>query len=256
MIAFASTANAQLIPDIAMEKDFNAQVKSVDEFIQRFNGMETHPDIKASADSRTRNLVALFDYKMNHKGMSDSAFVNFVSKFVKSVEEKNVKISLTDADMYAVADIKAAVMGKSFSLKLTLQSQTYNNGRVRWAIVGVDGLFNAIDTTKYYGISPVEHETHFMGLGDIFKNNSADIIGYRGKHTYLDELSVFLGLTMAGKVDISEVSKLTIHCLSVPDYAFTINEQGRGGRNSGWLISSLTNIDSKKEYIINKLHIK
>lgn len=254
MATITAMASAQSLVGLDMEKNFQAQVKSIDEFIQRFNGMESHPDIEASADSKTRNLVALFDYKMSHSGMTDSMFTHFVSEFVNAVEKKDAKICLTDGDMYAEADISATVCGKKASLKLFLQSQSYNKDRVRWAIVGVKGLFaaNVVDTTKYYGISPVEHEIHFMGIGDIFKYNSPEMPGYRGMRTVLDELSFFLGLAMAGQVSVSAVNELTMHCVEVPGYAFTINEQGRDGRNSGWLISSLEKITDKTEYI-NKL---
>lgn len=254
MATISSIATAQSLVGLDMDENFKAQVKSIDEFIQRFNGEETHPDIGESADSKTRNLVALFDYEMSHNGMAAAEFTQFVSEFVQTVEKNEAKICLTDSDMYAEADISATVLGKKASLKLILQSQIYNNGRVRWAIVGVRGLFaaNVVDTTKYYGISPVEHEIHFMGIGDIFKYNCPEMLGYRGKHTALDELSVLLGLAMAGQVSVSAVNNLTIRCAEIPGYAFAVNEQGRDGRNSGWLISSLEKITDKTEYI-NKL---
>lgn len=254
MVSITAMASAQSLIGLDMEKNFQAQVKSVDEFIQRFNGEESHPDIEKSADSTKRNLIALFDYQMDHKGMADNEFKLFISEFVNTVEQNHIKIKLTDACMYAKADINATVLGKKVTLNLILQSQTYSKDRVRWAIVGVKGLFatNVVDSTKYYGISPVEHETHFMGIGDIFKYNSPEIMGYRGKQTSIDELSVFFGLALAGKVSVSAVNELTIFCVEIPGYVFTINEKGRNGRNSGWLISSLEKISNKTEFI-NKL---
>lgn len=244
-------ANAQSFPDMTLDKDFAAQVKSIDEFIQRFNGEETHPELKDG--NRTLNLVALFDYKMNHEGLPDSTFKKKVMNFVKHVEESGAKIKLTDDEFFAEADIAANILGKSTSIALILQSQTYNKDRVRWAIVGVRGLTEAgiIDAEHFYGISPVEHETHFMSINDIFAHNAPEIWGYRGKDTKIDELSVFLTIAKMGKVRINSVNKLTMHCLEIPNYVFTINEEGRRGRNSGWLISGVTKIkeNKKKEYL-------
>lgn len=244
-------ANAQSFPDMTLDKDFAAQVKSIDEFIQRFNGEEMHPELKDG--NRTLNLVALFDYKMNHEGLPDSTFKKKVMNFVKHVEESGAKIKLTDDEFFAEANITANILGKSTSIALILQSQTYNKDRVRWAIVGVHGLTEAgiIDAEHFYGISPVEHETHFMSIYDIFAHNAPEIWGYRGKDTKIDELSVFLTIAKMGEVRINSVNKLTMHCLEIPNYVFTINEEGRRGRNSGWLISSFTKINEnkKKEYI-------
>ena len=243
--------SAQSFPDMTLSKNFSAQVKSIDEFIQRFNGEETHPDIKNG--NRTLNLIALFDYRMNHGEMPDSAFKKKIMDFVQHTEECGAKINLTDDDLFAEADITANILGKSASISLILQSQTYNKDRVRWAIVGIRGLteIGIIDAEHLYGISPVEHETHFMSIGDIFAHNASDIWGYRGKDTKIDELSVFFTIANMREISIKSVDKLTMHCLEIPGYVFTINEEGRSGKNSGWLISTVTKINEndKKEYV-------
>ncbi|MBO6296420.1 MAG: hypothetical protein J6M54_02725 [Prevotella sp.] len=238
---------AQSFPDMALDKDFAAQIKSIDEFIQRFNGDESHPELKR--EDRIVNLLALFDYKMNHEGLSDSAFKKNVMDFVQQVNASGSKIKLTDDAFYAEAEITANISGKSLSLSIILQSQTYNKDRIRWAIVGVRGLAKAgiIDTEHFYGISPVDHETHFMSIGDIFAHNAPEIIGYRGKDTKIDELSVFLTMAKLDKVRIISVNQLTMHCLEIPDFVFTINEEGRRGGNSGWLISKVIKINENEK---------
>lgn len=242
---------AQSFPDMTLDKDFAAQVKSIEEFIQRFNGVESHPELKGG--DRIVNILALFDNKMNREGLPDSAFKKKVMDFVQQVNASGSKIKLTDDAFYAEAEITANISGKSLSLSIILQSQTYNKDRIRWAIVGVRGLAKAgiIDTEHFYGISPVDHETHFMSIGDIFTHNAPEIIGYRGKDTKIDELSVLLTMTKLGKVRIVCVNQLTMHCLEIPNYVFTINEEGRSGGNSGWLISNVTKINEnkKKEYL-------
>ena len=224
-------ARAQSLPDLLMAQDFAAQVKSVDEFIQRFNGTESHPAVPDSVDARMYNLVALFDRNMPRANEPDSVFERNIMDFIGYVVQNDVKIRLTDADMYAEVETEATV---------------------RWAIVGAKGLVKAglIDTTTFYGISPVEHEIHFMGIGDIFeKGNNSRLMGYRGKDTRVDELSVLLAWGTTDNVRISQVERLTLHCLEVPGYVFTIEVRNRKGNNSGWLISSFRRLENKEKYI-------
>ena len=251
MLVIPLVMTAQSLPDMMLEKNFLTQVKSIDEFIQRFNGNESDA---TDSIGRIRDLIALFDYRMPKENVADSVFKQNVLDFVNCIEKHNTKIQLTDADMYAEVKSKATVLGKDIDLTLILQSQNYGNDRTRWAIIGAKGLADAniIDTVRFYGISPVEHEICFMGLGDIFEtSNNSNLIGYRGKNTPVDELSVLLTLGMTDNVRISIVEKLTMHCLEIPEYVFTIDERSQSN-NEGWRISGFTKLEDKKKYI-NKL---
>lgn len=245
--------SAQGLLDLTVNSDFAAQVKSIDEFICRFNGTELNPEIKNDSNQRRNNIVALFDFQMNHAGLSDDEFKQLITNFVNQAIESESKLHITDAAMWAEAQSIVKVDGKKKPVTLIFVSETYKKNYVRWAIAGVKGLVDTgvIDTTYYCAISPVEHEIHFMALENIFHNNRAEMMGYRSKDVAIDELSVFLTLAMVGKIDFDTVNKLTIHCLEIPGYAFTINEQGRRGNNSGWLISSLIplNDNEKKQYL-------
>lgn len=254
----AQDVGAQNVPDMTLNSHFEAQVKSIDEFISRFNGAETHPEVVCDSNQRRNNIIALFDYRMSHDSLSADVFRRLVAGFVTKVMESGVTLKLTDADMWAEAQSSMTIGGKKKVVSLILKSETYKGNYVRWAIAGVRGLVDAgvIDTSKYYAISPVEHELHFMSLDGIINGNRTDIMGYRSKKAHVDELSVFLSLVMTGKINFGMVEELTIHCLEVPGYVFTINEQGRKGTNSGWLISKLTKIDDgeKKKYITKLLN--
>jgi hypothetical protein len=252
-VVFVFSSKAQILHDVTLDRDFAAQVKSMDEFVMRFNGMEGHPDLQIDT-TRTKNLIALFDYQMSHAGMSDTQFKQHIQKFVQQVEQQRLHITMNDAGMYAEVTASATIDGKAVPLTLIMQQQTYNGDQMRWAIVGAKGLVTAgiIDTTRISGISPVEHELHFMSIGYIFEHdNCFNIMSYKGTGTKIDEFSVLLALAMADKVRITQVSNLTIHCMDVPGYTFTINETGRRGNNSGWLISSLTkmNDEEKNNYL-------
>lgn len=247
---------AQHIPDMTLKSNFAAQVKSIDEFINRFNGTETNPEVRCDLNQRRNNIIALFDYRMNHAGLAEDDFKGLIAGFVEKVLTSGVTLKLTDADMWAEAQSSVTVGGKKKTMTLILKSETYKDNLVRWAFAGVRGLVDAgvIDTSKYCAISPVEHELHFMALDGIINSNRTAIMSYRSKDVQVDELSVFLTLVMAGKIDFGMVENLTIHCLEIPGYVFTINEQGRKGTNSGWLVSKVIKIgESEKMQYIRKL---
>lgn len=251
-LMFTTIGYAQVLPDSIMKYNFRSQVKSLDEFIQRFNAVELHPE----SDSRYYNLISLFDYEVMRAGVQDSLVKRKIEEFVKVVDSRNVKIKLTDGEMYAEIDVGAIICEKNVVFKLYLQSQTYREDRTRWAIVGAKGLIEAglIETDTFYGISPVDHEIHFLGLDNIFENNSKEIMGYRGKKTLVDELSVLLTMAMLDKVRIESVDNLTFYCLQVPEYIFTINESNKSDNNSGWLISKLMRCENEiKSMYVQKL---
>lgn len=247
---------ANIQEDIVLNQQFQSQVKSVDEFIQRFNGKETNPLIVDSLNTRENNLLALFDNQII-KEESDSVEKRNIKAFINNVASQNLEISLTDSPLFAETNVTAVVNGKKVSLGIVLQSQTYLDNRVRWAIIAVKGLSQSgiLNLSQVRGISPVEHEIHFLGLSDIFMN-PADIMGFRGKQIQIDELSVFLTLAMLGRVKDVEVQSLVIHCVQIPGFAFSIKEYNRQGYNNGWLISNIELIadNNMYNYIKNVLH--
>lgn len=244
-----NNAIAQHFRNDIMDRVFTAQVKSIDEFVQRFNGKENNPEI-ANSENRTNQLLGLFDFQMNHADMPDSLFKQHILSFIDNVVKNETMLKITDADVYAETDVTISIQGKEGKLKIIFQNQTYKEDRKRWAIVGVKGLADTglLDLTHFYGISPVDHETYFMSLSDVFQYNNAEIIGYRGRNTKIDELSVFLAFAMDGKVRIKMVDNLTFHFCNTPQYVFTVNEYGRYDTNSGWLISNLKKMDDKHKY--------
>lgn len=250
---------SQNLLDITFNEDFAAQVKSVDEFICRFNGTESKPGIAKGSQWKRDNLLSLFNFQISHGGLPDAEFRLLLTEFVNSAIQNDTKLEITDAEMWAEVKTSATINGKKGCVRLILQSETYKDSLVRWAIVAVNGLARAgiIDTTHFFAISPVEHEVHFMSIDDIFQNCRPEIMGYRGKNVSINELSVFFTFSMLGRVKINRIDNVTIHCLEVPGFAFTINEYGRNGNNSGWLISSVKRINEneKKEYITKLIEI-
>lgn len=229
-------------PDISLSHNFQCQIKSLDEFQARFNGIESNLDILDDSLSRRNNLLALFDFDMKPNGLTTEELAKNVNSFVDSVLNKNIAFHISDAGLLAECLCRITYNGYAKKITLLFQRETtQDKQRHRWGIIGVKGLPEAgiINLKRYYTISPVEHEIHFMGLIDLFNENSSHAMGYRSQQTRIDQLSVFLTLVQTGNIKFDLVEKQIFHYIDVPGYVFTIEEITRNTTNSGWLISSL-----------------
>lgn len=248
--------NAQtILPDVKMKADFEAQVKSLDEFQARFNGTEYKKGTVMGNDSLSRmnNLISLFDFSMDKKNLSKDQFLRKLNSFVDSVLSNKIKFDVLSNGFWSECKCRFKYQGKNKIVTLLLQKELYEKGIYRWAIVGVKGLVEAglINVGKYYPISPVEHEISFMGLKDLFNENASRAFGYRTKTAQIDQLSVLLTMVQLGAVKFELVEEQIFHCMDVPGFIFTIKEYARTGSNSGWLINDFkqVNKEEKKEYI-------
>ncbi len=256
-IAFAVLqVHSQVLPDMTLSSDFEAEVKSLDEFRARFNGDETKPGIEHDAYSRRNNLISLFDFDMDKGCLTPEQFSDKMEDFLDSVLLNDCQFEITEAGLWAQCLCRVKYFGKDKRLTLYLQSEKYREDMYRWAIASVTGLEEAgiIGSEKYYAISPVAHEVHFMGLQDMLNENPTHAFGYRYKGARIDGLSVFLALVQVGILKFDIVEEQTFLYFDIPGYIISINEIVREGQNSGWLITSFEQVsESEKLTRINKI---
>lgn len=232
------------IPDMTLERDFTAQVKSMDEFFARFNGEETNPELTSS--SRENNIVSLFDYNMSHGGLNRNEFKAKIESFVNTVAAWNGKLSIDSVYAETVCSMKYG--GKAYNITLVMKREKTSKGNVRWALIGVNGISSlGLYNEKRMAVSPVDHETHFMSFHDIFQENAKYVPSMRSIETEIDDMSFFFGLCISKTLTFIQVNNLRFHVLDVPGYVFTVDEIGRSGTNSGWLISQLLKMDDSKK---------
>lgn len=232
-------------------KNFEAQVKTMEEFVNRYNGTEDNPSVKKDSLGRRNNIIALFDYEMSHEGKNPEEFKTDLADFIDKIL-KSEKIALTDSTFFAECKCNITIDGKQKKIYLILRQEKYKENRLRWSIAGVRDITSAIPKiSELYPISPVEHEQQFMSIDNIFEYNRPEIFGYRSTDVKIDALTFFLTKVMDGKVKFNTVDNLQFHNLSVPGFYFIISEKASYGKNSGWLISKYGKCN-KKDYI-NKL---
>lgn len=248
---FLAAAGQEVI-DFTLKRDFQAQVKSVDEFIARFNGDESKPGIKNDDAKRRNNIIALFDARMSHEGQPDTTFRRRLSEFIATCTDWDGRLAITGNGTCAEAECKIKYQGKMFSVTLLLRREpTAKTGGLRWGITGIRGLSAlGIYSDKRLTISPVDHEVHFLSLKDLFGANRSLVPAMRSSAKEIDDLTMFLTLVMAKAVDFVQVERLRFCFTDVPGYVFRIEDIGREGTNSGWLITQFKEIteEEKPEY--------
>lgn len=248
MPAISQLCLSQIIPDMIFVKEYTEKVRSMDEFINRFNGIEDAGSIEGDTCNSINRLIKLFDYEMERNNMTDDDLKSLITGFIDRVIAENLKLNITDSLLYAEAQSSVTFHGKNYKMKLVLQSEAISADEVRWAIIGIEGLKEngIIDTTRTTLISPVEHEMHFMSLPETLSYNKDIVMGIVGNNVEIDELSVFLTMIMCGEICVNTVDKVIFHSFNIPGYHFIIHEKKGNGRNSGWLINSLSLISAEK----------
>lgn len=231
-----------VISDMLLKENFQAQVKSIEEFQARFNGDESKAGLENDNDSisRRHNIINLFDFQLDKKGLDKEQFITKLNNFADSVILNHFKFDALSSGLWSECKCRFQYKGERRIITIVLQRELYKNGIYRWAVVAIKGLKEAgiINTERFYPISPVEHETYFLGLQDLFNENPSHAMGYRSKNVKIDELSVFLFLIQSELLKFDLVEEQIFHCIDVPGFIFSIKEIIRTNQNSGWLINN------------------
>ena len=222
---------------------YDSHVKSLDEFIQRFNGREINQLASQNQINKVRaTRFSLFDYELLKNSDRNDSVPSLYEKFIFDVETDSIMISIEDSHNWVEAKCGFSWKNTSKSLSLKLQLEEYDNHCWRWCIIGVNGLKDSglLDQEGILQISPVEHELNFIGLESLFLHDSLKFVKTRKIGKSIDELSYFYGLVYSGLLKYDRCDSVEFHCKQIPGYSFIVKEINRlKSSNSGWLIVSL-----------------
>lgn len=241
------------LPDNTLERDFKAQVKSIDEFISRFNGDEAKPGLSSDSLGRRNNIISLFDSKIPHTELVDDEWKKLVLDFIDTSLAWSGKLSISEEGTYADAKCCVKYGGKNYYITLLLKREKTARGKNKWAIAGVKGMSAlGLFSDKRLTISPVDHETHFMSLHDFFHANQKITSAMRSNEREIDEMSFFFGMCVTKAIEFVQVDDLKFHFMDIPGYVFVVEEIGRQGTNCGWLITQLKKTDDIEKELYKK----
>ena len=232
---------------------YDSRIKLVDEFFDRFNGKEGHPDIsRKDKDYRKKNLMFVFNGRM-FKSKEDAKFKE-LQNFINTVIEKNISINYSDTTWFAKAVCHGKLTGKEVDFTLYLNVEHRKEDMYKWVIAKAEGdVFKLKPSLKSEKIMlmPDDHETNFMSLHRITTEKDDLISCYMQKDYPLDETSVFLSDVYNGLLDIDYVKDLQFIFYQVPNYVFRIKFIERETNNTGWLITDFDKVseDEKEDFL-------
>lgn len=222
---------------------YDAHVKSLDEFIQRFNGRESSPLVQIDDTNKIRtNRLLLFDTDLMKDIKLNDSIPSIYEEFVHQVSADSIVISIENPNNWieAICEFKWKESIKTLTLKMQLEEDV--NHCWRWSVFDIDGLEDSglLEDEGVLQISPVEHEINFIGLESIFLHNYSQIETTRKTGLNIDGLSFFYGLIHGGELRYQGCKGVEFHCGQIPGYFFIVKEIIRmHSANSGWLITSL-----------------
>lgn len=254
LVSLFFVANAQKVITNDLNAElFDSRIKLVDEFFDRFNGKEGHPDIsRKDKDYRKKNLMFVFNGRM-FKSKEDAKFKE-LQNFINTVIEKNISINYSDTTWFTKAVCHGKLKGKEVDFTLFLNVEHRKEDMYKWVIAKAEGdVFKLKPSLKSEKIMlmPDDHETNFMSLHRITTEKDDLISCYMQKDYPLDETSVFLSDVYNGLLDIDYVKDLQFIFYQVPNYVFRIKFIERETNNTGWLITDFDKVseDEKEDFL-------
>lgn len=259
LTAICFIANAQIMSNQLNKGLYASRIKLVDEFFDRFNGKEGHPDIsKKDKDYRKKNLMFVFNGRM-FKSKEDEKYKE-LQNFIDTVIANKTNINYSDTTWFAKAICHGKLKGKEVDFTLYLNVEHRKEDMYKWVIAKAEGdVFKLKPSLKSDKIMlmPDDHETNFMSLHRITTEKDDLISCYMQRNYPLDETSVFLSDVYNGLLDIEYVKDLQFVFHQVPGYVFRIKFIERDTNNTGWLITSFDKVtENEKEKFLNYLYNK
>ncbi len=261
-------------------KEFALQVKTIDDFFDRFNFRENtsfrnyinkeYPQLHYTR----KNFVPLL---FNQKGVTiaEEDKNKFVTQVIDSINPKF--LSYSDTSWFAELSCSVTYLGKPKKMTLIMKVESEKNNMYSWTIVSAKADFLKFKATKAdsvllknrdsccvsakaksatYFLTPISHGIDFTNVDNVFLNKAHinDYI-YKGPRTF--ELCKLISLAKQSKVKFGQIDDIAYYLFQVDGWIMKIDYFNRNDYNSGWLISQLIKVNNKEKdnYKLKNLNI-
>ncbi|HEY5745188.1 MAG TPA: hypothetical protein VIU12_03845 [Chryseolinea sp.] len=249
LLASSMSLHAQLVGDLEDESKLYASSKQVNQFFRRFNGEEDEKGNRyyegdkqyRSAKLRKKYLGILFD--ASNKGMTDAVKTDFA----KNVLDKSLLLDFHGGNWFSEVHTTFTQNGKDQPITLFMALEKDHLG-YKWVIQRVYAdmfaPYFARDTLKVGKfLHPLSHELDFMNLRKAFINSDS-VSQFAAKSFSPDHLSLFLYEIKKGTLKFKTVNEVKFHFFQIDGWYFELAQFNRPGYNTGWLIASLTKLNT------------
>ncbi len=216
-----------------------ARVGLVDEFLKRFNGDTSHPNISPQDTSyRKSNILYLIEPPQDIEN-KDSIYKEAI-RFVDAIIKDSVRLNYCDSTWIARAKCKGVLDSKPVSFNIYLNVEHRKEDMYKWVISKVDGdCFKVTprDMASNIMLYPDDHEIKFISLGRMTNEQPFNVARFMSKGFEYDATSAFVYLVKSDKLKIEYVDELEFIFTQVPGYIFSIKYYERESSKLGWLIN-------------------
>ena len=227
-----------------------ARVGLVDEFLKRFNGDTSYPNISPQDTSyRKSNILYLIEPPQDIENR-DSIY-NEAIRFVDAIIKDSVRLNYCDSTWIARAECKGVLDSKPVSFNIYLNVEHRKEDMYKWVISKVDGdCFNVTprDMASNIMLYPDDHEIKFISLGRMTSEQPFNVARFMSKGFEYDATSAFVYLVKSDKLKIEYVDELEFIFTQVPGYIFSIKYYERESSKLGWLINRFETISREDKY--------
>lgn len=254
-IAFVQAQVVQPSISKSKETDFAYEVKTIDEFIERFNNDQytlirqyLESKFPKKKFSRVDLIKTLFNYE---DPLWDK---DLAAQFIRTVcdTSKERFLDFYADNWYAQAECTVLYKGQPKKVTVTLQVLVSDRtGAAKWVVCGARAPFldfsKRLDPKKF--LNPISHATDFIGLKKAMEDKMF-VRNYLTENFKESHLNKYLAAVASGDIVFQQIDYITYHFLSIENWLFTVKEYRRPGKNSGWLIQSVTKKTNaeKEEY--------
>jgi hypothetical protein len=252
------------------EEFYVYKVKSIDEFIERFNDdlssalrHEYSRQNKPFTPSRTKLILSLLN-RENKAWATDTSLIAFVTNIVDPAKPKH--LFFNDTNWYAQTTCVFTAKGKKIKIPVVLHIKNETNKGIKWMIAGVGSSPVLKDTanitleyatpfypnTKY--ISSASHAVDFVELSNVFSPTMNANYYFDEKTLNNGYIKKFIKLILSNSIAFNYVSEIKYLFFQLPGKIMDVEYYNRANLNSGWLINNITSAtESEKETAIKKL---
>lgn len=234
------------------DENFAFKVKQIDEFMDRFNSLESTPirqyvRERHAVDTlgRTALVLSLFDRQDTTWNEED------VRRFVSDVSEGIAPPTLDfyDKGWYAELDCSGRYKGKQENFTLVLSLEVLPRGQgAKWVIEAVSASFLELKHSQDYrrALNPASYGTDFVDLNEVLRD-TANFRNYLNTDKQHSQLLLFLNELHEKHLSFLQVNEITYHFLQIDDWIFKVRDFNRDTPNSGWLISELLRVNDEQK---------
>mgnify|MGYP000941526431 CR=1 FL=1 len=236
---------------------FFYRVKSIDDFIERFNDdprssvrREFKNMEKEAMVSRPKLLLSVFNWQ-NEALKASTNTQDFFNQILDSAAPLFVRF--TDSNWYADALCDFSFDDKVIQMRLVLHVKHMGEKGTKWMIAGVQdhailGNANVSENGKSPGgqvkqsIPPSNYAVNFLELRKVLNKDMDETSCFASDFLLTNKGKQLVQLVKEQRLKFVQATEMKFYFLQLSDWIFTVEEFNRNTKNSGWLINEIRKV--------------